>query len=177
MTPNLGPPVQDTAFVMVARDGLGLGSAWLTAGICVALALLLIGMFLALMELRRLSRAWTGFLNTTSERALPIVEHARGAAESLEHIAGVARSQVDRLDESLGSATDHITDGALEVRRRLADLSALLDVAQSEAEEGVLDIAAKVRALRSAAGLLPWPAGTDNPSAPVEDNGLDENNG
>ena len=163
MTAVLDLPVQDTAFVVVAQDGVGTFLTWAVAGTGAALVLLLIALFLVIIELRRQSRAWTRFLNAINERTLPVAEHARSAAESLDHIAGVARSQVDRLDEALGSTADHIADAAVEVRRRLADLSALLDVAQSEAEDAVLDVAGKVRALRSAVGLLPGLGRTDHP--------------
>lgn len=50
--------------------------------------------------------------------------------------------------------TDDIGEASVEVKRRIADLSALLDLAQSEAEDAVLDAAAKLRMLRKGAGLL-----------------------
>ena len=47
-----------------------------------------------------------------------------------------------------------IDEAAAQVRARLADLSAVLDLAQSEAEDAVLEAAAKLRAVRAGKGWL-----------------------
>ena len=155
--------IQDTTVVAVARDGLGLASAWMTVGMGVAFVAILVVLMLVLAELRHLSRAWSGFLAVTTDRSQPLVEHANNAARNLDHITQVARSEVDRVSEALGGFADDIGDASQNVRGRVADLSALLDLAQSEAEDAVLDAAAKVRMLRTGAGLLRW-AGTKQSS-------------
>ena len=160
---HLAPPLQDTTVVTVARDGLGVVSAWMTLGIGVAFAAILIVLLLVLSELRLLSRTWTGFLRTTTERSIPLVEHANNAAQNLERITEVVRSEVDRFDGAVGGVADDIGKAAEDVKRRVADLSALLDLAQSEAEDAVLDAAAAVRMLRKGTALL---RGQD---APAED--------
>ena len=145
---------QDTTVVEVARDGLGLVSAWMTIGIGVAFVAILVVLMFVLAELRLLSRAWSGFLTVTGDRSQPLVEHANNAARNLDHITGVVRSEVDRVHETLGGVAGDIGDASVEVKRRLGDLSALLDLAQSEAEDAVLEAAAKLRMLRAGAGLL-----------------------
>ncbi len=155
--------IQDTTVVAVARDGLGLASAWMTVGMGVAFVAILVVLMLVLAELRHLSRAWSGFLAVTTDRSQPLVEHANNAARNLDHITQVARSEVDRVSEALGGFADDIGDASQNVRGRVADLSALLDLAQSEAEDAVLDAVAKVRMLRTGAGLLRW-AGTKQSS-------------
>ena len=155
----LAQSIQDTTVVAVARDSLGLASAWMTVGMGVAFVAILVVLLFVLAELRHLSRAWTGFLAATTDRSQPLVEHANNAARNLDHITQVARSEVDRVSEALGGFADDIGDASESVRGRVADLSALLDLAQSEAEDAVLDAAAKVRMLRTGAGLLRW-AGT-----------------
>jgi len=145
--------VPDTTIVEVARDGLALVSAWTMIGVALAFVAILVVLVLVLAELRGLSRAWTGFLAATGDRSRPLLEHAGNAARNLDHVTAVVRSEVDRLNETIGSVADDVGEASAEVRRRLADLSALLDLVQSEAEDTVLDVAAKVRMLRKGAGL------------------------
>ena len=146
--------LQDTTVVEVARDGLALVSAWTMIGMALAFAAILVVLVLVLAELRHLSRAWDVFLTAAGDRSRPMLEHAGNAARNLDHVTTVVRSEVDRLNEAIGSVADDVGEASVEARRRLGDLSALLDLAQSEAEDAVLDVAAKVRMLRKGAGLL-----------------------
>ena len=153
MSLTLTSPLQDTTVVEVARDGIALVSAWTMIGMALAFVAILVVLVLVLAEIRGLSRAWTGFLTSTGDRSRPMLEHAGNAARNLDHVTAVVRSEVDRLNETIGSVANDVGEASVEVRRRLADLSALLDLAQSEAEDAVLDVAAKVRMLRKGAGL------------------------
>lgn len=148
------PALQDTTVVEVARDGLALVSAWTMIGMALAFVAILVVLVLVLAELRGLSRAWTGFLTAAGDRSRPMLEHAGNAARNLDHVTTVVRTEVDRLNETVGNVADDLGQVSVEARRRLADVSALLDLAQSEAEDAVLDVAAKVRMLRRGAGLL-----------------------
>lgn len=146
--------VQDTTVVELARDGLAVVSAWTMIGLGLAFLAILVVLLLVLAELRMLSRTWTGFLDATSKRSEPLLEHANSAARNIDHVTTVVRSEIDRLHGMFEGVTDDIGEASVEVRRRIADLSALLDLAQSEAEDAVLDAAAKLRMLRKGAGLL-----------------------
>ena len=152
MSLTLAAPLQDTTVVELV-------SAWTMVGLGLAFLAILVVLVLVLAELRSLSRTWTGFVATTTERSGPLVEHANNAARNLDHITSVVRSEIDRLHGMIEGVTDDIGDASVEVRRRIADLSALLDLAQSEAEDAVLDAAAKLRMLRKGAGLLAGVAG------------------
>ena len=66
----------------------------------------------------------------------------------------MVRSEVDRFDGALVEVAEDIGKASADVKRRVADLSALLDLAQSEAEDAVLDAAATVRTLRKGAALV-----------------------
>lgn len=154
MSPLATTITQDTTVVEVARDGLAVVSAWTMVAMGVAFLAILVVLVLVLAELRMLSRTWTGFLTTTTDRSKPLVEHANNAARNLDHVTSVVRAEIDRLTEIVGGVTDDLGEASLEARRRIADLSALLDVAQSEAEDAVLDAASKLRMLRKGAGLL-----------------------
>ena len=174
MSLTLTSPLQDTAIVEVARDGLALVSAWTMIGMALAFAAILVVLVLVLAELRRLSRAWTGFVDMAGERSRPLLEHAGNAARNLDHVTTVVRSEVDRLNETIGSVANDVGEASVEVRHRLADLSALLDLAQSEAEDAVLDVAAKVRMVRKGAGLLGGLRGGSGAAGGGEDGDDDE---
>ena len=107
-------------------------------GLGLAFLAILVVLLLVLAELRMLSRTWTGFLDATSKRSEPLLEHANSAARNLDHVTTVVRSEIDRLHGN-GRGCDGTTSAkaSVEVRRRIADLSALLDLAQSEAEDAV----------------------------------------
>ncbi len=155
MKPHSLSVAQDTTVVELARDGLASFSAWAIGGGAVALVALLVVLLLVLVELRRLAASWTDFLAATSTRSQSLVDHASSAARNIDHITRTVRGEVDRLGASVGGLAKGIEHGSNEVRSRLKDLLALVDVAQSEAEDAVLEIASKVRTMRtSAAGLL-----------------------
>ncbi len=145
---------QDTVVVALARGGLESAMAWVTIGLALAVAGVLVVMVLVLSEVRRLSREWSRFLEATGTSVEPLVRHATGAARNLDQAAQAVRGEVERAAGALGGIAAGLEDAALQVRTRLADLSALLDLIQSEAEEGVLDATAKLRALRRGGGLL-----------------------
>ena len=145
---------QDTVVVALARGGLESATTWVTIGLALAVAGVLVVMVLVLLEVRRLSREWSGFLAATGTSVEPLVRHATGAARNLDQAAQAVRGEVERAAGALGGIAAGLEDAALQVRTRLADLSALLDLIQSEAEEGVLDATAKLRALRRGGGLL-----------------------
>lgn len=148
---------QDTTVVALASDTLTLAPGWigaLIAGVSVALLLALI---LVLLELRRVGNTMSTFLANTEERTRPLVEHANAAARNVEHITQVVRTDLDRINEAFTGLADGVGDASGELQKRLRDLLALLDLAQSEAEDAVLEAAAKVRSFRSGMGMLRWP--------------------
>lgn len=155
MTPHSLSVVQDTTVVELARDGLASFSAWAMGGAAVALVALLVVLLLVLVELRRLAASWTDFLAATGTRSQSLVDHASSAARNIDHITRTVRGEVDRLGASVGGLAKGIEYGSTELQRRLKDLLALVDVAQSEAEDAVLEVASRVRTMRtSAAGLF-----------------------
>lgn len=155
MKPHSLSMLQDTTVVELARDGFASFSAWALGGAAVALVALLVVLLLVLAELRRLAASWTDFLAATSTRSQSLVDHASSAARNIDHITKTVRGEVDRLGASVGGLAKGIEYGSTELQSRLKDLLALVDVAQSEAENAVLEVASKVRTMRtSAAGLL-----------------------
>ena len=153
--PEVLAVVQDTTVVTLARDGMAVFTAWALAGLVLAFAALLVVILLVLAELRRLSAAWTDFLAAASVHSQSLIGHANRAARNVEQITSTVRGEVDRLNRSFGGLTDGIEETSDQIRTRLRELLALVALAQSEAEEAVLEAAAGLRALRSnASGIL-----------------------
>ncbi len=153
--------------VLAAQGPEQAGGAWpwLNAGLFVVLTAILVALLLVLVEVRRLATEWRAFAKVARDRTEPLAKHAASAARNLDRVCQVARKGADRLDRSLGRFAEDVDNAADNVRTRLNNMSALADFAQSEAEEAVLDAAAKLRVLRRGAGLAGWLArsGRDSP--------------
>ena len=145
---------QDTVVVALARGALESAAAWVLVGLAALFVAVLVVLVLVLGELRKLSKGWSKFVAETTEDAQPLLRHAASAARNLDRAAEAVRSEVVRATSALGGIAGGLDDAALHLRKRLAELSALLDLIQSEAEEAVLDAAAKLRIFRRGAGLL-----------------------
>lgn len=153
-------PQDTTVYIALQPDALESAAAWLTAStwVTVSLAVVLVGllavMVLVLVELRKLSQSWNGFVEVTARRTQPVLDHVTSAARNLDKTTGFVRDEVERATQAVGGITLGMEEASAHVRTRLAELSALLDLAQSEAEEAVLEAAAKVRTIRAGTGLL-----------------------
>lgn len=152
MPSDILPAVQDTTVVALAPDGLAAFAAWALGGVMLAFVVLVVAVLLVLAELRRLSAAWTDFLASTSSRSESLVASATSAARNIDQITATVRGEVGRLQTSVGGLAGGLEQASGQLQRRLKDLLALVDLAQSEAEEAVLETAARVRALRANAG-------------------------
>ena len=156
--PIPGPPApQDTTVLTLAGDSLTLVPGWAAVLVALAFAGVLVVLLLLLAEMRRVSVAWTRFLSSAEERSRPLVEHANAAARNLEHITEVASADIDRVNKAFTGLADGIADASGDLQARLKDLMALLDLAQSEAEDAVLEGASRLRSLRAGLGSLRWP--------------------
>ena len=148
------PPVLDTAVVQLAHDGLAVASQWSVMVAVVALVGILVALTMTLAAMRQALRSVLAALDSVVEETGPLLEHATGAVGNLKRVTDVISTEVERLNRAMGEVAGDFGKLSVESRRRVADVSALLDVAQSEAEDAVLDLAAKVRMLRRGAGLL-----------------------
>ena len=150
----LTPLPQDTSVVQLAHDGLAVASQWAVIVAVVVLLGILGALAMVLAEVRRDLRRVLAALDSVTEETGPLLEHATGAVGNLRRITDVIGTEVERLGRTVGGVAGELGKLSVESRRRVAEISALLDVAQSEAEDAVLDLAAKVRMLRRGAGLL-----------------------
>ena len=145
------PLAQDTSVVQLAHDGLTVASQWSLIVAVVVLLGILVALAMALAKVRRDLRS---LLESVTEQTGPFLEHATGAVGNLKRVTDVISTEVECLNRTVGEVASEFGKLSVESRRRVAVISALLDVAQSEAEDAVLDLAAKVRMLRRGAALL-----------------------
>lgn len=145
---------QDTVFVALAQGAFESATGWIMIGLAVVFVAVLAALVVLLVELRKLSHGWSKFVAATTEDAEPLLRHAASAARNLDRAAEAVRAEVTRATGAVAGIAGGLDDAADHLRKRLADLTALLDLIQSEAEEAVLDGAAKLRLLRRGVGLL-----------------------
>jgi len=157
----------DTTVVLLARDGLGAVSAWAALVLIVTMALLLLVSIFVLYELRKLSRQLSSTAEVFGDRSRPLIDHMGGAVKNVEYISTVLRADVDRLRGSLDGLAEGVNSASGSMKDRIGDISALLDLAQAEAEDAVLDTAAKVRAFRTGVGFLKGRSSATTSSAPA----------
>ncbi len=152
MSYDILPAVQDTTVIALAPDGIAAFAAWALGGVLLAFVLLVAALLLVLAELRRLSAAWTGFLASTASRSESLFASATSAARNADRITTTVKGEVDRLQASFGGLAGGLEQASTQLQNHLKDLLALVDLAQSEAEDAVLEAASSVRAVRASAG-------------------------
>ena len=138
----------------LARDSLGTVSDWATVGLGIAFLALLVVLLMILLELRGLSKSWQKVLVRVADRSGPLIDSANGAARNVEYITHVVRTDVERINGAVSGLATSLEEASEDVQLRIKDVRALLDLAQVEAEDAVLDAATRIRRLRSGQGLL-----------------------
>ena len=151
------PP--DTTVMTLARDPLALMSDWATLGLGLAVLALLVVLVLLLLEIRGLSKSWKHVLDRVAERSGPLIDNANGAVRNVEYITQVVRTDVERINGAVSGLASSLEEVSEDVQGRIRDAQALLDLAQIEAEDAVLDAATRIRTLRTGQGLLSGAAG------------------
>ncbi len=145
---------QDTTVVTLARDSLATVSDWASIGLGLALLALLVVLLFILFEIRGLSRSWQQTLARVADRSEPLIESANSAARNVEYITQVVRTDVERINHAVSGLAGSIEEASEDVQGRIKDVRALMDLAQFEAEDAVLDAATRIRTLRSGRGIL-----------------------
>jgi uncharacterized protein YoxC len=163
---------RDTVVVARAPAGWHLWVDTLTgiAQIVIALALIGIGLlFIAiLLLLRKLYGSMTGAVEKLRLDVAPVLGNATAVSESARAIAATAQSKVEELSATVTAANGRVGHMVEVAERRVADLGALLDVAQQEAEELFLRTASAVRGVHAGASAFRDSRG-ERPGAELDD--------
>jgi uncharacterized protein YoxC len=120
--------------------------------------LLLAALFLA-WKLYKQARKAAGKLRADVD---PAVRNAIALTETAKGMAATVQGNVAEISRNVSDANQKIGRVVESAERRAADLSALLDVAQQEAEELFVRTASTLRGVRAGAGALRQPR-TDGP--------------
>ena len=144
----------DTVFMVVPRDGLATAEAVSSIVVAAGLVILFLLALILVLQMRRLSKTLGSVAKNLERNADPVLDRARSVAENVDFIAASVRSDIQKLNESVGRITDRLNHASDRVEERVEDFNALIEVVQSEAEGIFLDTASTVRGVRAGAKAL-----------------------
>ena len=147
-------PAPDTVFLVVPRDGLATAEAVSAIVVAAGLVILFLLAVFLVLQMRRLSRTLGSVAKNLERNADPVLDRARSVAENVDFIAASVRTDIQKLNESVGRITDRLNHASDRVEERVEDFNALIEVVQSEAEDIFLDTASTVRGVRAGARVL-----------------------
>ena len=84
----------------------------------------------------------------------PLTDHANRIAANVDEISESVRDEVKEVKEMVGQATRGLHNAVASTERRMRDLGALMDVAQTEAERVVMGTAAAAHGVRAGASAM-----------------------
>jgi F0F1-type ATP synthase membrane subunit b/b' len=122
----------------------------------IALFVIIVG-FLALVFFRDLTRAISTIeraIKSIDDDARPALRSAREIVDDAQHVVSAFKEEATELAGASKKMRKKITRAADAIEDRLLDLDALVDVAQVELEDTVLDVAAALRTGRKTATIV-----------------------
>jgi len=147
-------PAADTVFMVVPRDGLATAEAVSSIVVAAGLVILFLLAGVLVLQMRRLSKTLGSVAKNLGRNADPVLDRARSVAENVDFIAASVRTDIQKLNESVGRITDRLNHASDRVEQRVEDFNALIEVVQGEAEDIFLDTASTVRGVRAGARVL-----------------------
>ncbi len=172
MNSLLAALTQTQGTAVVPRDGLETAADISLVILAVGSALALLAMTVLLLQIRKL-------LAGMQKQIQPVADRARAAAENVEYITAVVRTDIQKVNDSVTKITSRLNDASDHMEDRIAEFNALMQVVQGEAEDIFLDTAAAAHGVRAGARTLsvgaPEPAEDQEPAAePDESDESDE---
>lgn len=142
--------------LQASADLTGLEKAALISQIVIGafFALLVPLLLVVILQVRKLSRVVKELGEKGLERAGPMLERGRGAAENVEFVTMAVRNDVEHISSSVKGLADRLKEASERMEDRVAEFNALMDVVQSEAEDLFVGTAATVRGVRAGAQAL-----------------------
>lgn len=132
-------------------------------GITIAMSLVIIAMclvgvaFTALMslkEIRQISEALTVELEGLRRELAESLGMLKRLGEQGQDVLDLAKDEVQRFVKLSGGIRGDIEAGTRRVKRRLADLDAVVEVVQEEVEGTVIDFGASLRDVREGGNVV-----------------------
>jgi len=139
----------------------------------VVAALATTGIFVILLrvalEMKGLEQDVRSLVRRARDRVDPVMERAGNTAENVDYVSRVVREDVERLAASVERLRERLNQASDRMEERIEEFNALMEVAQSEAEEIFLDTAATVRGVREGTRTIregPGSRGADGDEGP-----------
>ncbi|GMR12766.1 MAG: hypothetical protein BMS9Abin29_0959 [Gemmatimonadota bacterium] len=143
----LAAVTQTQGTAMLPRDGLETAADISLVILAVGTALALLAMTVLLLQIRKL-------MSGMQSQLQPVADRARAAAENVEYISAVVRTDIQKVNDSVTKITSRLNDASDHMEERIAEFNALMQVVQGEAEDIFLDTAAAARGVRAGARTL-----------------------
>jgi uncharacterized protein YoxC len=186
MTPFASPAVHlsvravsglvDTIWVQqpIAHQGL-LEQITSIAGVVMTLTLFAIAIALvpAAWNFRKTYKKTSALLDKVQADVAPLIKHAYSIADNVDYVSTAIRADVGQIHGTLIEANRRLQEAVALTERRMHDFSALLAVAQQEAEGIFVSTAATVHGVRTGASHFVGDNGPELASVEVDDDGLE----
>ena len=166
-----GAAARDTIYVQAVGSSLGvLGDiqAVSTAIIMLVMVLILVAIVLVAVQVRRAQHKLTASLEQVYadikplvQEVMPLIHMATSIADNVNVMSAVIRRDVDRIGATVADADERVRRAISATEARLHELSAVLTVAQEEAEDLFVSTASTVRGVRSGAAAFTRRDGPD----------------
>jgi uncharacterized protein YoxC len=127
----------------------------------------------AAWNFRKTYKKTSSLLTKVQADVAPLIKHAHSIADNVDYVSTAVRSDIAMIHDTLLSANRRLEDAIALTERRMHDFSALLAVAQQEAEGVFVSTAATVRGVRRGAAHFAGDDGPELASVEVDDDGLE----
>ncbi len=117
--------------------------------VSLALIILVVAMVPAAVGLRKAAKKASALIDRLSGEVSPLVQHATSITDNVDFITSSIREDVRELSRTVRHVTDRVTNGLEVSEQRVAELGALLRLAQDELEDAVVSTAATLRGMRA----------------------------
>lgn len=157
--------VPSDTVLFVATDGLARWADVATIVLAIAVILTAVVAAWTMIRLQRLMVAANRLLSDMRRQVDPVVDRTKVVADNLGYVSAMVRRDVERLSSTVSGLTGRLNQASDRMEERIEEFNALLEVAQSEAENLFLDTASTVRAVQASARTLgrgPEPAPGDD---------------
>ena len=139
---------------VAAPTGLGTLATVLNGIVSVVLIVLLAALIPMALGARRAIQRVDALVDRLSRELGPVVTRVTAVSENVDYISKAARGEIQEITRTVRRATDGVSGGIDAVERRVAELGALVQLAQKELEDAVVSTAATLRGVRAGAGML-----------------------
>ncbi|HKP29833.1 MAG TPA: hypothetical protein VJU15_10540 [Gemmatimonadales bacterium] len=138
-----------------------LEAAWVGPTMAIALVIIALSFIVIAAVAAVVGREAAQALDTLSkevgelrEELQPTLRSVRAMSEEAQSLASQLKTEANEVIRTSSEIRHDVRRGVDRVRERLEDLDALAEVMQDELEDTALDVASRVRSIRTGAGII-----------------------